>query len=337
MISFNNDYSTIAAARIMERMAAFSDRVFAEGYGLDEMCGSAIEKIKKKLNSQDVDVHLLVGGTQANAIMIAGMLRPYESIIACDSGHINVHESGAIEARGHRIETVRNINGKIDLEACEKLLSEHFEEHETVIRAIYISDSTELGTIYTLDELKQLRQFCDRHDLYLYMDGARLAVAMSSPANDISWNDLVKYCDCFYIGATKNGGMIGEAMVIVNDKLKPYYRNLMKQNGALLAKGYVLGIIFDTLFTDGYFEQLAQHSNRMAEILKNAIAAKGYSFLLDSPTNQQFVYFPNELVEQLQKEFIFAVWSKGEKESCVRLVTAYHTTEEEIEKFLERI
>lgn len=337
MISFNNDYSTIAAKEIIERLTQLNDQVFGLGYGTDDICEQARQKIKDKLGNQSVDIHFLVGGTQANAVMIAGMLRPYESIIACDTGHINVHEAGAIETHGHRIETVNNINGKIDLKACQKLLDEHFEEHETVIRAIYISNSTEIGTIYSLNELKELRRFCDENKLYLYMDGARLGAALTSDENDIAWTDLCNYCDCFYIGATKNGGMIGEAMVIVNDDLKPYYRNLMKQNGALLAKGFILGIIYDTLFTNDLFENLARHGNKMAKLLKDGLVKKGYKLLIDSPTNQQFVIMPNELIKQLEKEFVFATWSKGEKESCIRLVAAYQTTEEDVQSFLSSV
>ena len=337
MISFNNDYSTIAAKEIIERLTQLNDQVFGLGYGTDDICEQARQKIKDKLGNQSVDIHFLVGGTQANAVMIAGMLRPYESIIACDTGHINVHEAGAIETHGHRIETVNNINGKIDLKACQKLLDEHFEEHETVIRAIYISNSTEIGTIYSLNELKELRRFCDENKLYLYMDGARLGAALTSDENDIAWTDLCNYCDCFYIGATKNGGMIGEAMVIVNDDLKPYYRNLMKQNGALLAKGFILGIIYDTLFTNDLFENLARHGNKMAKLLKDGLVKKGYKLLINSPTNQQFVIMPNELIKQLEKEFVFATWSKGEKESCIRLVAAYQTTEEDVQSFLSSV
>lgn len=333
MITFANDYSILAAREIIEKIEKIGQQDF-DGYGEDEICRSAREKIMDKLGDHSVDIHFLSGGTQTNALMISAMLRPYEAVLSPDSGHINVHECGSIEAMGHRIETVPHVEGKLDLAAAEKLVAEHNNENVTVIKAVYISDSTEFGSIYTLDEIKALRAFCDRHGFYLYMDGARFGAALTSAENDITWKDLTKYLDCFYIGATKNGGMLGEALVIVNDELKPYIRNLMKQQGALLAKGFLLGIQYDALFSDDLYERLARHENEMAMILKKALVEKGYRFLVESPTNQQFVIMPNEKIAELQKNFKFHVWEPGEKESCIRLVTSFGTTREEVETLI---
>lgn len=336
MITFNNDYSSICADEILRRLEELNKGTY-DGYGADEICDLAKEKIRKKLGEGNYDIHFVTGGTQANALVISSMLRPYEAVLAADSGHINVHEAGAIEVTGHKVETVPHIQGKFDVAAAEKLVAGHVDEHTTVIKAVYISDSTEFGSIYTLAELKAIREFCDRHGYYLYMDGARLGAALTCGENDVRWEDLVKLFDVFYIGATKNGGMLGEAIVITNDELKPGFRNLMKQHGALLAKGYLIGIQYDCLFTDDLLEKLARHENEMAMLLKKGLVEKGYRFLVESPTNQQFVIMPNETVEKLQKEFKFAVWEKGEKESCIRLVCSFRTTREEVDTILARL
>ena len=335
-IYFNNDYSEIAAPEIIRNVIKYSEGHYI-GYGLDEICESARNKIKKVLGNDNVDVHFLVGGTQANTVMIKAMLRPYEAVAAVTSGHINVHEAGSIEAVGLRIEPLPAHEGKMnakELEACYML---HRDEHMIEIKGVYISQATEVGTLYSKKELQELRAVCDKYGLYLFVDGARLGSAVMSDGNDVTMQDMVELTDCFYIGATKNGGMIGEAIVIVNDELKPYFRRLMKQHGAMLAKGFILGIQFDTLFTDDLFFRLARHENEMAYKLKSGLQKLGVKFMFDSVTNQQFPIFTNKQVEKLYEKYEFAIWEAGEKESTVRFVCSWATKPEEVEELLKDV
>lgn len=333
MITFRNDYSQIAAPEILNKLCELQACSF-NGYGLDEICDSAKEKIKKYLQRDDVDIHFLVGGTQANLVMIDGILRPYQAVIAVETGHINVHESASVEATGHKVETLPSHNGKMSAEDLERLAASRTDEHMIRLGAVYISDSTEIGTVYTKDELLALRKVCDKYGLYLYMDGARLGAALTCQENDLTLNDLTNICDCFYIGATKNGGMIGEAMVIINDDLKPYFRNLMKQKGALLAKGYILGVQYDCLFTDDLFFRLAKHENEIAQYLKEELKGLGVKFFMNSPTNQQFIILKNEVIEVLKNKFEFEVWEPGETETVIRLVTSFASKKEDVDTLI---
>ena len=336
MISFTNDYSEIAVPEIVTRIASLGRQQFA-GYGLDEISNQAREKIKKCLQYEDCDIHFLVGGTQANKVMIDAMLRPFEAVAAVTSGHINVHESGAIESSGHKIEALPAHDGKMKAADLEELCNNRTDEHMVIIRGVYISNATEIGTVYTKKELQELREVCDRHGLYLFLDGARLGTALMCEENDLTMHDLCELCDCFYIGATKNGGMLGEAMVIINNDLKYGFRNLMKQNGAMMAKGVLLGIQFDSLFTDDLFFRMAAKENRLAMKIRKSLEEMGFRFLVPSPTNQQFPVFPNELIDKLHEEFEFLVWEKGEKESPVRLVTSWATAEEDVDLLIKRV
>jgi threonine aldolase len=266
------------------------------------------------------------------------MLRPYEGVIAVETGHINVHECGAIEATGHKVETIKPVNGQLTAADLEAFVKARDDEHMVQLGAVYISQATELGTVYTRDELCAISKVCHDNGLYLYVDGARLGVALVSDACEgLKMSDLVELCDCFYIGATKNGGMLGEAMVIINNDLKYGFRNLMKQNGAMMAKGVLLGIQFDTLFTDDLFFLQAAKENRLARKIRKSLEEMGFRFLVPSPTNQQFPIFPNELIDKLHEEFEFLVWEKGEKESPVRLVTSWATAEEDVALLIKRV
>ena len=335
MISFESDYNSLAVQEIIDAFTSLGDVTFT-GYGLDEISERARNKIKKYLGREDVDVHFLVGGTQANQVMIDTMLKAYQAVAAVDSGHINVHEAGAIESTGHKIEALPNHNGKMSAEDLEELLSLRVDEHMVSVGAVYISNSTEVGTIYTKEDLKALRKVCDENGLYLYMDGARLGDALTCRENDLTLSNLAQYCDCFYIGATKNGGILGEAMVIVNDDLKPHFRNTMKMHGGLLAKGFVAGIQYDCLFTDDLFFKVGRHENEMADLLRAGLKEMGCEFFIDSPTNQLFPILPNDVIEELLKDFAFIIWEKGKEKSPIRLVCSFRTNKGEIESFLAR-
>ena len=335
-IYFNNDYSEIACPEIIENISKYSKGHYI-GYGGDEICESAREKIKKYLGDTDCDIHFLVGGTQANTVMIDAMLKPWEAVASVVSGHINVHEAGSIESVGHRIEPLPEHNGKMDPDELEKLCIVHEFEHMTDIKGVYISQATETGTVYSRRELLALREVCDKHNLYMFVDGARMGSALMSEGMDLTLKDMAEIADCFYIGATKNGGMIGEAMVITNDELKPNYRRLMKQHGALLAKGFILGIQFDTLFTDDLFFRLARHENDMAMYLKAGMKKLGVKFRFDSVTNQQFPVFENDIVEKLAERYQFEIWEPGEKETTIRFVCSWATVKEDIDSLLKDI
>lgn len=334
MYSFKNDYSSSCAKEILERMSECLNDKYV-GYGLDEVCESAREKIKKAVGREDADVHFLVGGTQANLTTICSVLRPHEAVIACESGHINVHETGSVEATGHKVETVKAYEGKVRAEDVEELVLARPDEHMVKPKMVYISDSTEIGTVYTLAELESLRKVCDKYGLVLFMDGARMFSALNSDYSDLTLKDIGRLCDIFYIGGTKNGALFGEAVVICNEKYKEDFRYIMKQRGGLLAKGFLLGMQFDCLFTDDLGMRLAAHSNSMAKKLQNSLEALGVKFLNPCYSNQIFPILPNEKIKKIEENFLFEPWGAGEKESIIRLVCTYNTTEEEVDAFIE--
>ena len=333
-IYFRNDYGELACPEIIENIVKYSQGHYV-GYGEDEICESARMKIREYLGDVDCDIHFLVGGTQANTVMIDAMLKPWEAVASVVSGHINVHEAGSIESTGHRIEPLPEHDGKMDPEELEKLCIVHEMEHMTDVKGVYISQATEVGTIYSKEELLKIREVCDKYGLYLFVDGARMGSGVV--ASGVTLREMAQIADCFYIGATKNGGMIGEAMVIVNDDLKPCYRRLMKQHGALLAKGFVLGIQFDTLFTDDLFFRLARHENQMALYLKEGMKKLGVKLLCDSLTNQQFPIFDNDTVKKLSEKYEFEIWEPGEKETVIRFVCSWATQKEDIDTLLNDI
>lgn len=335
MYSFRNDYSEGAHPRILNALME-TNLVQDEGYGEDRYCGEAIKLLKARLGRNDVDVHFISGGTQTNMIAISAFLRPHEAAIAANTGHINVHETGAIEATGHKVIAVEVNDGKLKPENLKAVLKAHSDEHMVKPKLVYISNSTEIGTIYHKQELEQLSAFCKENKLILFMDGARLGSALCSEENDLILADLPSLVDAFYIGGTKNGALLGEALVICQDALKEDFRYHLKQKGALLAKGRLLGIQFLELFRDDLYFELAGNANRMAHILSEGISKAGFKFLIHSPSNQIFPILPNTLIEALETKYFFYIWEKVDSEhSVIRLVTSWATKEDIVYEFLE--
>lgn len=335
MYSFKNDYAEGAHPRILQALIE-SNFVQEEGYGGDRFTQKAIELLKEKIGRTDVDIHLLSGGTQTNLTAISAFLRPHEAAIAASTGHILTHETGAIEATGHKIISVETENGKLYPSQIKTVLDLHTDEHMVKPKLVYISNTTEIGSIYNKSELTDLKDFCEENNLILYMDGARLGSALCSVENDLKLSDIPALVDAFYIGGTKNGALLGEALVICRNSLKEDFRFHLKQKGALLAKGRLLGIQFYELFKDDLFFELAQHANKMATILGEACSNAQFSFLTHSPSNQIFPILPNEIIAELQKNYSFIVWEKVDStHSAIRLVTSWATKEEEVRKFVE--
>jgi len=335
--SFKNDYSEGAHPNILQALIT-TNLEQQDGYGGDKYCDEAVSILKEKLDNPDAHIHLVSGGTQANLIVISSILKPYESVIAVNTGHISTHETGAIEATGHKINTVDSIDGKLTPSHIEKVLTEHTDEHMVKPKLVYISNSTEIGTIYKKKELEELYNFCRSHNLYLFLDGARLGSALCSSENDMTLGELSKLLDVFYIGGTKNGALIGEAIVINNENIKEDFRYNMKQKGALLAKGRLLGIQFVELFKGELYFDLAKHANLMASRLSNEIEGLGYSFLTKSTSNQIFPILPDSIIDKLLENYSFYRWSKvDEQMSSIRLVTSWATTEESVNSFIKDI
>ena len=335
MYSFKNDYSEGAHPRILEALME-SNFEQDEGYGEDRYSLKAVELLKQRIGRNDLDVHLLSGGTQTNLTAISAFLRPHEAAIAANTGHILVHETGAIEATGHKIISIEVEQGKLTASHIQAAIDAHTDEHMVKPKLVYISNPTEIGTIYRKEELEQISQFCKDKNLFLYMDGARLGSALCSDENDLELSDLATLVDAFYIGGTKNGALLGEALVICRDSLKEDFRFHMKQKGALLAKGRLLGIQFLELFRDDLYFDLARHANKMAGLFRDEISKAGLSFLVDSPSNQIFPILPNGLITELQKKYLFYVWSKVDDDhSSIRLVTSWATKEAAVLAFLE--
>ncbi len=337
MHSFKNDYTETAHPAILKALMD-TNMEQDEGYGCDRHTKRAIESIKKRIGGDpcEMDVHLLCGGTQTNLTALSAFLRPHEAVVATDTSHIFVHETGAIEATGHKILTVPTKDGKLTPEQVQKVLDLHSDEHMVKPRLVKISNSTEIGSVYGKRELETLSRFCKDKDLLLYVDGARLGSALTSEGNQVTLSDMCRLTDAFYIGGTKNGALIGEALVIRNDHLKKDFRYHIKQKGGLLAKGRVLGLQFEELFKDGLFFELAEHANKMAQIIVVSLKKAGYSFLTDSPSNQIFPILPDALIEKLQKKWSFYIWQKvDEKSSAIRLVTSWATREETVRSFVQ--
>lgn len=336
MYSLKDDYSEGAHPRILEALQKTNFQQ-VNGYGEDVFCEQAKEQMKKVIGSDSVDIHFFVGGTQTNLTAISAFLRPHEAVIAVESGHVCVHETGAIEATGHKIIACAGKDGKLTVTDIENTVTIHANEHMVKPKLVYLSNSTEVGTLYTKAELETIHKTCNKHNLILYVDGARLASALTSSANDLTLKDLAQLTDGFYIGATKNGALLGEALVICNDALKSDFRYHMKQKGGLLAKGRLLGIQFLELFKDNLYFELGQHANDMAELLRKGIKDAGYTFLTDAPTNQLFPILPEAVVSALEKKFSFYRWSDTENGIAIRLITSWATTEDHVQSFLDEL
>ena len=338
MIFLKNDYSLGAHPAVLQALVD-TNMELHDGYCEDDYCKKAAERIRQLVRCPEADVHFIPGGTLMNLTALAAfLLRPHWSVISADSGHICVHETGAIEATGHKINHVKTADGKLRPQDIEDVMIFHEDEHYVLPKAIYISDSTETGLVYTKEELLALRACCNKHGLYIYLDGARLPMALSSEKNDVEFTDLPQICDAFYLGGTKCGAMFGEALVIVNDDLKEDMRFLIKQRGGLLAKGRLMGVQFDALLEGGRYLDLGDHAVRMATMLAKGIAGKGYEFYVPQETNMVFAMFPKEQAEFMATKVKFETYPVvTETHQCIRLVTSWGTTQEEVEAFLALI
>ncbi|MEG0855249.1 MAG: aminotransferase class I/II-fold pyridoxal phosphate-dependent enzyme [Terrisporobacter sp.] len=335
MYSFTNDYSEGAHENILKALLE-SNLIQSAGYGLDEHSEKAKVILKNVLKNEEIDIHFIPGGTQVNLICISSFLRQHEAAIAANTGHIAVNETGSIEACGHKVITANSNDGKLNKEMIEKILKTHSVEHMVKPKLVYISNSTEIGTIYKKQELVDLYECCKLNNLILFIDGARMGSAITSKENDLKLSDLVNLCDAFYIGGTKNGALFGEALVICNDKLKEDFRYNMKQKGALLAKGRLLGIQFEQLFKDNLFFDLATHANEMADMIQDELVNLGYKLLIKSPTNQLFPILPNESITKLREKYAFGTWEEyDENNTAIRLVTSWATDKEKVMELIE--
>ena len=339
MIRFNCDYQEGAHPRIMQALLDTNMEQTC-GYGEDAYCQAAREAIKKVCQSQDAAVHFLVGGTQANLTVISSILRPHQAVLCVKEGHINVHETGAIEACGHKVMAIEGKDGKINGDQVREAYKNHWEdgarEHMTQPKLVYISNPTELGTIYSKAELIDLRKACEECNLYLFMDGARLGYGLMSPENDLTLADIAANCDVFYIGGTKVGALFGEAVVITNPALMEDFRYIMKQKGGMLAKGRLLGIQFLELFKDRLYFEISAHAMKMAKLLKDGLEAKGYEFYANSPTNQQFVIVSNKKLEEIRNQFSYEPMQViDENRRVVRFCTSWATKEEDVLALIE--
>ncbi len=335
--SFFNDYSEGAHPQILAALS-HSNLIQEPGYGNDSICREAVSLLQEKIGNPEADIHFVSGGTQANLLAFSAMLQPYESVIAPASGHIAVHETGAIEATGHKINITPVTDGKLLPLDIQHILDTHTDEHMVKPRAVFISQATEIGTIYQKKEIKAISEICRKNQLYLYVDGARLGSALASTEADITLPELSQCVDMFYIGGTKNGALLGEAIIINNPVLKANFRYHLKQRGALLAKGRILGTQFLELFKQDLYFDLATHANAMAAQLSAGIRKKGYQFLSASSTNQIFPILPNTVIEQLKINYGFYVWSKIDAEhSAIRLVASWATKASAVDDFLAEL
>ena len=336
--SFKNDYAEGAHPRVLETLIQ-SNLIQQNGYGLDDYSESAEIIIKQKINNPKAKVFLVSGGTQANLRVISAFLRPHESVVSAATGHIFTNESGAIEATGHKVHAIETSTGKITPEDIQKILDVHQNKpHQVKQKMVYISNSTEVGTIYSKKELVDLYQFCQENNLYFFVDGARLGHALTAETNDLTLEDFGKYTDAFYLGGTKNGALIGEAIIINNERFQEEFGFHLKQKGAMLAKGRVLGIQFQELLKDDLYFDLARHANQQAMKIKDAFKQIGCEFMSETFTNQIFPILNLSQIEKLSVNFDFYVWKKlSEEESAVRLITSWATPNDIIEKFITEI
>ncbi len=333
MYSFKNDYSESAHPNILQAIldAGLEQN---DGYGMDAHCENAKSLIRKAIQSENVDIHFIPGGTIANLTFISYVLKPYQAVISADVGHINIHETGAVEASGHKILDITTPNGKLTPELIQPILDQHQDEHWVQPKMVFISNPTEVGTIYCKSELERLSKYCKVNHMLLYLDGARLAMGLTAKENDIAITDLPKLVDAFYIGGTKVGALFGEALIIMNDLLKQDFRFNMKQRGAIMAKGWLLGMQFEELFKDDLYFKLGLHTNNMAYLLKNIFEKAGFAFLVEAQSNQLFPILPNWLMDKISQKYSTSVWSKPDNDhTCVRFCTSWATKEADIISF----
>ena len=338
MTYFTSDYVNGAAPEVLNHLLETNSKNLT-GYGSDDYCEIAISKIKKACNKPDADVYFLTGGTQTNQIVISTVLKPFEGVIAAKTGHVSGHEAGAIEFSGHKVLQISHKDGKLSDNSIENLIKDFYNdrnhEHMVFPGMVYISLPTEYGTLYSKNELQNIYQICQKYNIFLYIDGARLGYALASPQNDLSLSDIANLCDAFYIGGTKVGALCGEALIFTKNRFETpaHFITQIKQHGALLAKGRLLGVQFDALFTDNLYYKIGEHGILMAEKLKNIFKTKGFRFYLESPTNQQFIILENSKMEELSKTIAFSFWEKyDENHTVVRFATSWSTTQQDLEE-----
>ena len=340
MISFRNDYSEGAHPKVLEALSR-SNFDTTCGYSMDKYCAQAADTVRKLTACPDADVHFLTGGTLANTIVISRALRPWEGVIAAETGHINVHETGSIESAGHKVCSIPAPDGKLTPQLVREVMRIHVngtDEHMVKPGMVYISDATELGTIYKKDELSALHDVCREFGLYLFLDGARLPAALVAEGNDLDITDFGKYCDAFYIGGTKNGLLFGEAVVITNDDLKANFRNMIKQRGGMFAKGFLFGVQFGAYFEDGLWLKMAQHAVTQAQRIAKAAVEKGYTLYADSPTNQVFIVLSREKIAELEKDFSFEAFGHVDDDhEAMRFVCSWATKEASVDALIARL
>lgn len=340
-IQFQCDYNEGCAPQILQRLVE-TNLEQNIGYGEDSHCEHARELIRKACEAPEADVHFLVGGTQANATVISSILRPYQGVIAATTGHIAVHETGAIEHGGHKVLSLPATNGKINAEQIKLCIQNHYNEegpeHTVQPAMVYISYPTEYGTLYSKKELTAIHDVCREYQIPLFVDGARLGYGLASKESDISLSELTKLADVFYIGGTKQGALFGEAVVITNPVLKKDFRYFIKQGGGMLAKGRLLGIQFEELMQNDLYLTLARHANEQAERIRETLIQKGYKMAVPSPTNQQFFILPNKDLRRLEDHFVLSVWDHvDEDHTTVRFCTSWATKKENVDKLIENI
>ncbi|MCF2662640.1 threonine aldolase family protein [Pseudoflavonifractor phocaeensis] len=337
MIRFECDYATGAHPKVLEKLVA-TNREECPGYGVDSHCTRAAQLLRDLCRAPQADIHFLVGGTQTNMTVIAAALRPHQGVICTQMGHINDHETGAVEATGHKILPVPTQDGKLTARQVAELCKAHYEdpsvEHKVQPGMVYLSHPTEMGTLYTLEELETIRRVCDQYHLMLFVDGARLVYGLA--ASEVTLPDLARLCDVFYLGGTKAGLLFGEAVVITNDALKSDFRYLIKQRGGMLAKGRLLGVQFEALLEDGLYREIGQKAVAQAQRLQKAFLDKGWELLLPTPTNQQFPVIPDRALETLNQKYSSCFWCKvGTDRTAVRFCTAWSTRDEDIDALIQ--
>lgn len=341
MISFENDYIAGAHPMVLDKLAKTNLEALS-GYGNDPYCESARQKIRAACSCPDADVFFLVGGTQTNSVVISSMLQEYEGVLSAQTGHINTHEAGAIEGTGHKVLALPQTDGKVHAESLKYYLQQFYQdanhEHAVFPGMLYISHPTEYGTLYSKQELQDLSGLCRSYNIPLFLDGARLGYALMSQDTDVSLSDIAALCDVFYIGGTKAGALCGEAVVFPNHGMPKHFLTIAKRHGALLAKGRLLGIQFDVLFTDDLYFEISRHAIHMAEQLKQIFRKNGIPFYLESPTNQQFVILEDGQMHQLEKSILFSFWEKlDENHTIVRFVTSWSTTQNDLDMLAQAI
>lgn len=338
VLRFECDYLEGAHPKILEKLLTTNSEQ-TSGYGVDPYCESAKDKIRKACECQQADIFFMVGGTQANATVIAGLLSTYEGVIAVNTGHINVHEAGAIEANGHKVLPLPHHDGKMAASDLRNYLKSFSEDesngHMVAPGMVYISHPTEYGTLYTASELSELHEICQGYGIPLFLDGARLGYGLAAQDTDVTLPILTKYCDVFTIGGTKVGALFGEAVVVPQPGRIPHFFTVMKQHGAVLAKGRLLGLQFDTLFTDGLYFAISRHADEMAGKMESGFRNKGYTMYIETPTNQKFVLLDNTKMQELKKKAGFSFWEKADDtHAVVRFATSWATREEDIDALL---